>query len=280
MTISADWLLAARQSDDPVLYGRGPAECSSSTTLSVVHVWVYDVNGYYRELGVHPSATKRDLRLAYMAKDGQSSVRLTYILKQLLNPAVRAEYDRTPLGELYLDDYVREQLKRAIEARQAQIMEDLARRGVDTSRLDEEGLARDIAASMGAMFEGDDDTPDETVDGGPGVGQDVARPAKFDYAYYLWAIKPTLDETESTVRLVRLAEWQRLLVRALSDEGVQMKFAVGIHGKPHRWVQAQIGYRMVFLLNALEDPTEDLAAAAVRAHLRAQATPLATTSQR
>ena len=238
--------------------GYGPPECSSSTSLATLPGVRWDVNGYYRELGVLPSATRKQLRIAYMEKDGQSSARLTYIFKQLLNAEVRREYDLTPLGELFMDDYVRAMLDRKIKDEAHKRAVRLQEEGVAVDMLDLSSFERDAAAEMGVNYA--PDTPDEVVDGNPSGVQDGPRPAKFDYAYYLWALRPSLEGTEeSTVRLVRLAEWQRLLVRALSREGLRLKFAVGLHGKPHRWVEASIGYRTVFLLNVFEDPSEELA---------------------
>lgn len=258
-----------RQEENPSLVGRGPVECSSCTELSVLPDVIWDVNGYYRELGVSPRATRKDLRLAYQAKDGQNSARLTYIFRQLLNPKTRFEYDCTPLGELFFDDYVRDMLNRRMKDRLSQRMADLANVGVDLDQIDDSALARDIYAEMG--LEVSDDTPAQTVDGGPGTGQDEPSPAKFEYAYYLWATRLR----EDPLLLSSLAEWQRFLVSALAREGVKIKFAVGLHGKPNRWVQAQVGYRTVFFLNINDVPTEDLARdVAVRVRLdREQQTP-------
>lgn len=255
--------------------GSGPAECSSCTELSVVPAWVHDVNGYYRELGVHPKATRKELREAYQAKDGQSSVRLTYIIRQLLDPEVRREYDLTPLGEVFMDDYVRDALNRIMHDQLSRRMADLAAMGVDTEGLDTTSITRDIYAEMGYMDE-DDDTPVEVVDSTPTGGQDEASPAKFEYAYYLWATR--LREDSATA--ARLATWQQVLVSAFSREGVHIKFAVGLHGKPHRWVQGLVGYRTVFFLNREEEPTEELARdVALRVRLDREPQPLAHTER-
>lgn len=254
-------------SSEPVLVGYGPPECSSCTALSVLPDCIYDVNGYYRDLGVSPRATRRELREAYQSKDGQSSVRLTYVFKQLLNPETRFAYDCTPLGEVFLDDYVREALSRKVREEMSRRMADLADAGIDLSMVDPDSLQRDVAAGMGYQYVEDEepsDTPSETVDGASIVKQDSVRPAKFEFSYYLWALRPRQDEET----LGRLAEWQRLLVSALSGAGRPCKFAVGLHGKEHRWVQARVGYRTVFFLNQHEAPTEELAAQAVSVFVR------------
>lgn len=249
----------ARSADDPVLMGSGPPECSSCTALSVLPGVIWDVNGYYRELGVGVRATRKDLRLAYQAKDGQSSARLTYIFHQLLDPAVRLAYDCQPLGELFMDKYVKELLNRKMKTRKSDRMSNLADLGVNLNMIDEEAIERDIWSEMGVETEPilpPGDTPPETVDAEPPEGEDDLRPAKFEWSYYLWSTRLVEDPSS----LGRLTEWQRLLVNALSREGVNLKFAVGFHGKPHPWLQAQIGYRTVFLLNVLKEPTERMAA--------------------
>jgi hypothetical protein len=249
----------ARSADDPVLMGSGPPECSSCTALSVVPGVIWDVNGYYRELGVGVRANRKQLRIAYQAKDGQSSARLTYVFRQLLQPDVRFAYDCTPLGELFMDRYVQEMLDRKMKTQKSNRMANLADLGVNLDMIDEEAIERDIWAEMGIETEPKnptEDTPSETVDDRALEGKDVPRPAKFEWSYYLWSTRLVEDPSS----LGRLAEWQRLLVNALSREGVNLRFAVGYHGKPHPWLQAQIGYRTVFLLNVLKEPTEAMAA--------------------
>lgn len=245
----------------PVRQGSGPEECSSCTELSVLPGWIWDVNRYYRDLGVEPRATRKQLREAYQAKDGQSSARLTYVLGQLLNPKIRLAYDCTPLGELFMDEYVRDRLNRIAKDRMSQRMADLARMGADMSLVDDDAIQRDIFAEMGIQAVEPEpsghfhDTPDEVVDDDSEIGQDEHRPAKFEYSYYLWRT-PLRDPA---LGLDRLSQWQRFLVSALAREGIRIKFAVGFHGQPQRWIEAAVGYRSVFFLNIDELPTEELA---------------------
>lgn len=251
-------MAASSRALDPVLMGNGPAECSSCRALSVLPDIIWDVNGYYRELGVNPRATRRDLRVAYQSRDGQSSPRLTFIMRQLLDPEIRFAYDCTPLGEVFVDDYVADMLNRKIKDEMSRRMADLAKAGVDLTGVDPDSMERDVAAEMGfdVVDEDDPDTPPEVIDDGPGSGQDDPdSPAKFEFSYYLWGTRFWGDRP-----LGRLAEWQRCLVDALAREGVSIRFAVGFHGMPHRWVEAQIGYRTAFLLNEGEVPTPELAA--------------------
>lgn len=92
------------------------------------------------------------------------------------------------------------------------------------------------------------------------MAEDDPRPAKFDYAFYVWrtALRPDAFTTDT------LARWQQYLVSALREEGVVMRFAVGFHGLPHPWLSAQVGYRQVFLLQVGTEPSAPLAADVAR----------------
>ena len=245
-------------SERTLLVGSGPAECSSSMALSVLPAVIWDVNGYYRDLGVRPTATRKDLRLAYHDRRGEESVRLTYVIKQLLNRETRREYDLSPLGEPFLDDYVRAELARIVKAKQQQVTDLIRNAGFEVTDEMAESIERDIAAEMGYMpaEEDESDTPDEVIDASSKLGKDDPHPAKFEYSHYVWGVRPSADPATTA----RLSEWQQHLVSALSRKGISIKFAVGLHGKAHRWVQATVGYRTVFLLSASEQPTEELAA--------------------
>ena len=265
----------------PRLEGAGPAECSSCTALSVLPGVIWDVNGYYRELGVSPHATRRELREAYMAKDGQSSARLTYIMKQLVNREIRFAYDCVPLGEVFVDAYVAEALKREAMKRKSKRMQDLHDAGADMDRVDPEGVERDVYAEMG-FDESFFDTPSETVDGDIGSGQDQPRPAdRFSYAYYLYRVHSWISPED----IKRLGDWQRFLVTAFAREGITHQFSVGFHGNsPHRWLFTAVGARKAFLLGYLVDPDELLAAQAAQQYRRdldvqQQFQPLATTGR-
>ena len=86
---------------------RGPFAWSTSKVImrrSSVVCW--DVNGYYRALGIaYPfvHATQREIREAYLALDGPNSYWLTLIFTTFLDPAEKARYDALPLGEKYPD---------------------------------------------------------------------------------------------------------------------------------------------------------------------------------
>lgn len=253
---------------DPFLSGTGPAECSSSTALSVVPAFIFDVNGYYRELGVPTNATRAQLRLAYHDRDGQSSERLTYVLKQLLDPAVRRAYDECVLGQIYIDKYVEAAMRRKAQAEaQRRLDEHRARGFVVNEGVEKETLQR-VFKDMGVDVSFEDvqtgsDTPEDAVDG-PSVtdNDDPADPAKeipFSYSYYLWRCRVTGKH-----HIDALARWQELLVSAMSKRGVRRRFAVGLlGGMASPMALARVGYRDVFFLKHDEPPTAALAERAV-----------------
>jgi hypothetical protein len=103
-----------------VKHGWGPDTCSSSQELALSPEWCWDVCSYYRRLGLHWKATKRQIREALVrmkATVGRGNGWLVYAAKQLLDDAIRREYDRVPLGVLFLKDKdTEEMLKRAAQA--------------------------------------------------------------------------------------------------------------------------------------------------------------------
>lgn len=260
--------------DQPMLLGEGPAEFSTCTDLAVSPEWVWDVNGYYRSLGVPTTVGKRGLRVAYQRLDGQSSPWLTYCLKQLLDDGVRAAYDRMPLGIRFYDRYVAEEIARAAKLAAAQAANVARQRyGAD---IDPEELFKEAMVRKGEeegyriSFDPDDDedTPEEsrmldTEDG----GDEADPPRVFYFAFYQWR-----TECADIDRLIR---WQDLLVTAFSKRRVNIKIAVGFAGRvPQRYLAARVGYRTVVFLNAGEQPTAEVAEAAaveIERDLRASA---------
>lgn len=237
--------------DKPFRQGWGPTQCSSETALDIAPRLCWDVNGYYRGLGVHWKASRKELGEAYLAKNGESSIWLTYVMGQLLDPRVRWAYDRAPLGEPFLDDdFVQEDLKRRAH-------EEAWRRtmsgGVETHRdqvLNEWGL--------NAVATDETDVADQ-VDSDSGAGQDEPQPSQipWEYAFYLWRTV--------TGSLEHLRCWQELLLRELSVLGYTVRFSVGMIGKETTpYILHSAGQDFIFFLNEDFLPTPELAAQAVR----------------
>lgn len=252
--------------NSPILIGEN-AVCSSSKELMTTGPQVcYDVNGYYRELGVQWKATRKQLREAYQAANGENSPRLTYIIKQLLNDETRARYDEKPLGSIFMDEYVGDWLKRkAIEeaARRSKVQytspEDV---------LDEWGFLTHTSDAEDLIEGGEthQDSDAEDLDRDELRRQDepsqVEYHGRWMYGYYLW--RSLCDDTG------RLAVWQAFLVDALDAQGATTSFAVGFVGKqPHPYVVGIVsGGVYVLYLNDSLSPDPDVASRAASALLR------------
>jgi hypothetical protein len=252
--------------DKPYLQGRlgGAVTCSTSVTLVVVPEVIWDANSYYRQLGFsfpYTNITRKQMRLNFFDRDGLDSRRLTYVLKQLLDRDTRRQYDRTPIGELFLDSWVQDFLKdKAIREAQRRHAESGEPVEVDDV-LAEWGLKAqspgDVESEGEAEYGEDADhpSPKDTSDS-PESSDPSPKVIPWDWAYYSW--RTQRDDTE------RLARWQQLLVSAFAARKVHYRFAVGFLGKqPHRYVLGDVDGHEVFFLGEDEEPTEELAAVAV-----------------
>ncbi len=245
---------APRRPDDPYKVGSGPAECSSSTELVRTPEVIWDVNGYYRSLGFefpYTGVTRKAIRIAALALDSSSSVRLTFVVNQLLDRYVRYDYDRMPLGETYMDGWIEHELKQQAKRTAAQRS---AEQGepVDFEKILEEwgaaALSEEELAEIERMKAEDQ--------------QRKALAAKWGWgwSYYLWRSRKYDPEV--------LREWQSLLISEFSRAGARVKFCVGFLGEqPHPWVSVVVGSRLAILLNEAEAPTTELATKAVAAVL-------------
>lgn len=222
----------------PRLVGFGPVTFSTSRELAVRYRRVWDVNGYYRELGVPPDATRGQIKQAYQRRQGWRSSRLTYIVTQLLDPKVRAKYDASPLGMLFMDDYIEEAIKRR---RMAEVV-GLRRQGY----LDEAELLADLDFDWG--------------EGETNLSEMPSTVARSDYgdwpwAYYLWG--------SGCRDTARLKQWQELLIEAFWKEKRRYEIAVGFVGMNLPYETTIVGFRQVVFLGENEEPTEALARTAV-----------------
>lgn len=214
--------------------GYGPL--LASTCQELIPTYPVDVNGYYQELGLPygMKPTRRQLREAYQATNGQDSVRLTTIFKLLLDEDVRRDYNRRTVGDVLFDDLVSEAINRAalLHAR---------RRGTTQDDiLDEWGLSKqDIVILMPeAEIRTYVPTSPRSV---PSVR--VRWPWSF---YRQYSVELDTD---------RLSRWQQMLICCLPVR----RFAVGYTGVGYPFSVHVIGGEWTILLNEDVQPTQKMA---------------------
>lgn len=221
----------------PQVCGHGPLTCSTSRALDRVRPGiVWDANGYYRALGVGPMATRQQLREAYQALDGQRSPYLTYVLKQLLDPETRAKYDATPLGALYIDEYVIAQVRRQ------SAIEEGRRRAEQHARTGRVGPVEMI--DWDDLIMQDDNLPPETN------GRLPASPNQWGFSYYEWGAQGSAGT---------LWQWQRHLIEVLHARGVTMQVAVGVTAYVSQADATVVNGKTVAWISPAIDPDEALA---------------------
>lgn len=253
-TSSAPAPSAAPQHDPerPRRVGEAPAVFSTRTTLAVPWRFSWDANGWYRALGVHWGCGRRELWLAYLAAGGQDSEYLTYVLGQLLDPGTRRQYDAVPPGRRLYDRYQAEEDARQFAARMALTVLDHG--GDEAAALAsavEEGWAEPSGAPVDPGAHGCDDR-------GAPPQHETPPPQQFSWGHYLWRSQGVSDSA--------LAEWQRLVVSAAAERGIEADIAVGAcGGSPHRAVVALVGRVVVAYLSEDHEPTEEVAALAADA---------------
>jgi len=203
----------------PRLVGSGPATFSTCRDLVRSPEWVADVNGYYRDLGVDPSATRGQIARAYRAR-GLNDAHLTFVVKQLLDPAIRQAYDRTPLGHVFLDEEVLDRVKKGLLAQVSEAPDTVS--GIEWVEMTLDLL--------------------RVVDDGSWSEQDAPRTAGWPWSHYLW------DTDQSAAGLLR--SWQHSLVRTLSGAGERRQIAVGLMGGAHSEFEVvTVGGRTVFFIH-------------------------------
>jgi hypothetical protein len=248
--------LQSRLSDPerPFLVGFGPAEFSTSLALEHFPSIIWDVNGYYRDLGVNPKATRMELRKAYQALDGQGSNRLTMIMNVLLNPKRRLLYDLAPFGSLYVDAEVDE----ALRLQAVQAAAEARARGEELS--DEEAQAR---------YENMSESAEAMQDAMLREMQRGFQEQIGGWSFYLWRTKQ-----RDMRQLPRLAQWRSLLAKWLNEyhDGPPYTLGVGFFAGDQEVAIAVVGYRVVIFLNEKSEPTDVVACMAVVELLRHQQT--------
>lgn len=217
-------------------------EFSTSGALLLRRPHVFDVNGYYRALGVDPYATRKQIREAYTARGGPTSTRLTYILKQLLQDDVRAAYDATPLGSIFFDDVIAE----AVRSRVTQETADRRLAGDIVADVEFTEEEVDMAHLMGRAF--------SLIDKESRRGEDDL--GHQQWAWYEWKI------TTDPISLGLVARWRNLLVAVAQDCDLAVRLSVGIYDWPpvpeegKQVFVTPVGYRLVAFLHQAHEPDE------------------------
>lgn len=210
-------------------------EFTTSSDIVSYTQFVWDVNMYYRDLGVHPHATRREIREAYQQAEGWNSERLTYIVKQLLDEEVRALYDSCRPGELFMDRYLIESAERRMEDEVARHFAE----GGDRSTLQKIDLSHML------------NKPLQVVD--RGLEEEQYERPLWSWGFYLW---------QSGCRdTYRLARWQEHLIRAFKERKEVTRIAIGFCGA-HMACPVEVtkvGNLTIVFLNEREQPTADLA---------------------
>lgn len=236
---------APRSMDDPIMWGRGPALFSTCVTLALSPEVCWDCNRWYETLGVPWRATKADLREAFLAIGPMPSPWQMHCLRSLLNPVIRFEYDRLPLGDIYLDDYAKDMIRAAAAERLLKAHQQGNAEANLESMLDEMGMRIIPPEEPDEMVDSeaseDDDDASATVDPG------------FLWSYYIWKTHK--------IDVSRIEQWQAFIVAAFAARGERLKLAVGLHGAgPHPWLVAEVGSKTVVFIRDDQQPNAEAAA--------------------
>lgn len=213
----------------PYRHGHGPV---ARSTCQEVEPWpsvVWDVNGYYHALGVGYKATRKQLLAAYVRLNGQDDDYLTYVFKQLLDPATRRRYDSAQLGSMFVDRYVEQDLKalarRLAAVRHADPADLLEEWGFEVE-CPEDGPVEGFFAEDHAEAKDPVDIPKES-------GEDLTtapaeEPEIWPYSYYLWRIRPRHIALDSDA-IAR--QWQDAIATQCQKLRAVIQFAVGLTGE-------------------------------------------------
>lgn len=230
----------------PRLVGDGEVDFSTCLDLERPYVFVWDVNGYYAALGISTDASRLQIREAYQRLEGWNSFRLTYIVKQLLDPEQREVYDKIPLGSIFVDYWVDTALRRAAAKKNISLMAS--------------GEATYEKIYGGPGFDAKDVVDKDSWSGQYGDLHIVDQPGKEDYgwSYYLW-------DTDDRSEVAQILDWWRnLLSVEVGTRNGKLRLAVGLFGDPdfqEQWKVHWVGYRTVVFLG--DHPMDLLASKAI-----------------
>jgi hypothetical protein len=226
---------------------------------------VWDVNGYYYDLGVGFRADRRQLLRAYTARDGQSNPRLTYVFAQLLKPDVRRAYDSAPLGSIYIDQYVIESAKRAAHE-QSKKFQQMGR------NVTPEQIMREWGFQIEDLPGDDENLPvevEEDLDITKDSREAESSPAEDDgawpYTYFVWKLQRREDRPAENAVIMR--RWQEAIVEECQRREVAVNFGVGLMGgkQDQRFTTMSVrGVTVAFLSVIHADRIEEIAPLAVQ----------------
>jgi len=197
---------------DPLIVGSDPEFCSTSVDIVRRPEIIWDVNEYYRLLGLNNYRAKKiELKNAFLEKDGHSSALITNAFKQLLDPEIRQEYDAMPLGERYMNDpYMQDEVKQKAQKVANKRQQD-----------GEEVSTEDVLNEMGF---GVDKEEEENAE--PASQVEEHEPEDWDDYPYDWFFSYFLWKSIS-MDLAPLAKWQEAIRKGLVLAGVKTYFGVG-----------------------------------------------------
>ncbi len=242
--------------DTPVKTGGGVSMVSSSKSLERYPSVCWDVNGYYRELGVSWRATRRQLMEAYRDSGGPNSDRLTYVFRQLLQSSIRREYDAMPPGSVFLDDYVQQQILHNAKM-------EAARRSNQGWLCSPERVLEEWGFNLTfpSQEEDEDDEVDSSMDlwENLDVSEEEEGAEPWPYSYYRLGT--------SCQDVLRMVQWQQLLIEEFFDRGIVERFAVGFTGRHEAFHIGSVDDLPVFYLADTIDPDETTAKALIERYL-------------
>ena len=217
----------------------GPMEFATTRGLESWPSLCFDVNAYYAQLGVTFRASNTELKRAYQRKQGWKSVRLTYVLKQLLNPAVRRAYDATPLGGIFFDEYFAQKVK------DYDLQQSIIKHG-RIPTLDERLASNEDLVDLSTLTNKEFD-PNR-------VDKDSADQLTWKWGYYL--LQTYIHNTPL------LREWQGYLLEAELTTPKPQRLSVGLMSNCAESVRLiQIGFRTVAFIREDIEPNLYLALA-------------------
>lgn len=200
-------------------FGR-PVRASASGTVARQPGWVWDVCGYYLALGVHWSATRSEIRRAYLRacqREGgqEQDEHLTYVVSQLSDERIRRAYDMTPLGGIFTWDRDIEAMIKRVAAAEA------GRRTAEG----EEATAGDVMEEMGfRKQEAAPDDPEEAEARATEAASTAARSRwSLQWGYYVLPGRYGAIQADEAL----LEAWQGMVAAALRERGISLPFAVG-----------------------------------------------------